>query len=151
VRPLSTCKVVDDTSNADWDCGLDNERWRKSKSVWFFIPEHCRDCLWFGGTYVKNYGTEIPIPTKLAKKLKAWKAKADKTRSLVSPLPGAIPSWIFLDCLKACSERTKIDKVDFFLHKFRSTFAHNDSGRALICGQFSIGLGIRILSPPCVI
>ena len=26
VRPLSTCKVVDDTMNADWNCGLGRHR-----------------------------------------------------------------------------------------------------------------------------
>ena len=66
---------------------------------------------------------EIPIPTKLAKKLKAWKAKADKGCALVFPTAGCNPKLDFLDCLKACAERAKLDKDDFWLHKFRSTFA----------------------------
>ena len=66
---------------------------------------------------------EIPIPAKLAKKLKARKAKADKTCGLVFPTAGCNPKLDFLDCLKACAERAKLDKDDFWLHKFRSTFA----------------------------
>jgi integrase/recombinase XerD len=66
---------------------------------------------------------EIPIPSKLVKKLKAWKAKADKTCGLVFPTSGCNPKLDFLDCLKACAERAKLDKENFWLHKFRSTFA----------------------------
>ena len=66
---------------------------------------------------------EIPIPAKLSKKLKAWKAKADKTCSLVFPTAGCNPKLDFLDCLKACAERAKLDPEDFWLHKFRATFA----------------------------
>jgi integrase/recombinase XerD len=66
---------------------------------------------------------EIPIPTKLVKKLKQWKAKADKTCGLVSPTSGCNPKLDFLDCLKACAEWAKLDKDHFWLHKFRSTFA----------------------------
>ena len=66
---------------------------------------------------------EIPIPAKLAKSLKARKAKADKTCGLVFPTAGCNPKLDFLDCLKACAERAKLNKEDFWLHKFRSTFA----------------------------
>jgi integrase/recombinase XerD len=66
---------------------------------------------------------EIPIPAKLTKKLKAWKAKADKTCNLLFPTSGCNPKLDFLDCLKACAERAELDKDDFWLHKFRSTFA----------------------------
>ena len=66
---------------------------------------------------------EIPIPTKLVKSLKAWKAKAEKTCGLVFPTAGCNPKLDFLDCLKACAERGKLNKRDFWLHKFRSTFA----------------------------
>jgi integrase/recombinase XerD len=66
---------------------------------------------------------EIPIPTKLVKKLKARKAKSDKACGLVFPTSGCNPKLDFLDCLKACAERAKLDKDDFWLHKFRSTFA----------------------------
>ena len=66
---------------------------------------------------------EIPIPSKLVKKLKARRAKSDKTCGLVFPTSGCNPKLDFLDCLKAGAERAKLDKGDFWLHKFRSTFA----------------------------
>jgi len=66
---------------------------------------------------------EIPIPTKLVKSLKAWKAKSDKACSLVFPTAGCNPKLDFLDGLKAVAERAKLDKENFWLHKFRATFA----------------------------
>jgi integrase len=66
---------------------------------------------------------EIPIPTKLAKSLKAWKAESDKTCNLVFPTAGCNPKLNFLDDLKAAAERAKLDKDGFWLHKFRATFA----------------------------
>jgi integrase/recombinase XerD len=66
---------------------------------------------------------EIPIPTKLVKSLKAWKAKSDKSCSLVFPTAGCNPKLDFLDGLKAVAERAKLDKENFRLHKFRATFA----------------------------
>jgi integrase/recombinase XerD len=66
---------------------------------------------------------EIPIPAKLVTKLKAWKAKSDKNCDLVFPTAGCNPKLDFLDCLKACAERAELDNQDFWLHKFRSTFA----------------------------
>jgi integrase/recombinase XerD len=72
----------------------------------------------------KNYRErEIPIPTKLVKGLKAWKTKADKTCGLLFPTAGCNPKLNFLDDLKACAERAKLNKEDFWLHKFRATFA----------------------------
>jgi site-specific recombinase XerD len=49
--------------------------------------------------------------------------KADKTRSLVFPTAGCNPKLNFLDDLKAVAERAKLDPEDFWLHKFRATFA----------------------------
>ena len=72
----------------------------------------------------KNYRErEIPIPAKLVKELKALKAKADKACSLVFPTSGCNPKQNFLDDLKACAERAKLKKEEFWLHKFRATFA----------------------------
>jgi integrase/recombinase XerD len=72
----------------------------------------------------KNYRErEIPIPAKLIKKLKAWRTKSDKTCGLVFPTAGCKPKLDFLDCLKSCAERAKLDKENFWLHKFRATFA----------------------------
>jgi integrase len=66
---------------------------------------------------------EIPIPAKLVNSLKAWKKKADKTCGLVFPTSGCNPKLDFLDGLKAVAERAKLDKENFWLHKFRATFA----------------------------
>jgi integrase len=66
---------------------------------------------------------EIPIPSKLVKSLKAWKAKSDKSCSLVFQTAGCKPKLDFLDGLKAVAERAKLDKENFWLHKFRATFA----------------------------
>jgi integrase/recombinase XerD len=72
----------------------------------------------------KNYKErEVPIPAKLAKKLNSWKKKSDRTCGLVFPTAGCKPKLDFLDCLKACVERSKMDKENFWLHKFRATFA----------------------------
>jgi integrase/recombinase XerD len=81
---------------------------------------HKPDRNWTPKAYKER---EIPIPSKLVKSLKAWKAKADKTCGLVFPTAGCNPKLDFLDCLKACAERAKLNKEDFWLHKFRSTFA----------------------------
>jgi integrase len=66
---------------------------------------------------------EIPVPAKLVKSLKAWKAKASKDCSLVFPTAGCNPKLNFLDDLKAVAERAKLDPDNFWLHKFRATFA----------------------------
>jgi integrase len=66
---------------------------------------------------------EIPIPAKLVKKLKAWKSKADKTCGLVFPTAGCKPKLDFLDFLKDIANRAKLEKDNFWLHKFRATFA----------------------------
>ena len=66
---------------------------------------------------------EIPIPAKLVASLKGHKAKADKSCNLVFPTKGCNPKLDFLDCLKAVAERAKLNEEDFWLHKFRATFA----------------------------
>ena len=66
---------------------------------------------------------EIPIPAKLVRELKAWKAKSDKTCGLVFPTSGCKPKLDFLDCCKAVAKRADLDSEDFYLHKFRATFA----------------------------
>ena len=60
---------------------------------------------------------------RLGKELRALKAKSDKTCGLVFPTSGCHPKQNFLDDLKACAERAKLKKEDFWLHKFRATFA----------------------------
>jgi integrase len=72
----------------------------------------------------KNYRErEIPIPAKLVQSLKVWKAESDKTCGLVFPTAGCSPKLNFLDDLKAVVERANLRKADFWLHKFRATFA----------------------------
>jgi site-specific recombinase XerD len=57
------------------------------------------------------------------KSLKAWNAKADKTCGLVFPPAGCKPKLDFLDCLKAVAKSAKLNPENFWLHKFRATFA----------------------------
>ena len=72
----------------------------------------------------KNYKErEIPITAKLVASLKAEKEKRDKTCGLVFPTAGCRPKLDFLDTLKAVAERAELDKKNFWLHKFRATFA----------------------------
>src|SRR5439155_511068 len=66
---------------------------------------------------------DIPIPAKLVTSLKAWKAKAEKFCGLVFPTAGCSPKLNFLDDLKVVVERANLDKENFWLHKFRATFA----------------------------
>ena len=54
VRPLSTCKVVHDTSNADWDCGLKN--WCRGC---FKISDENVTTLNRAASAVTAYGSEV--------------------------------------------------------------------------------------------
>jgi len=65
---------------------------------------------------------EIPIPATLVKLLKAWELKANGCE-LLFPTSGGSTKLDFLDCLKACAERAKLNPENFWLHKFRATFA----------------------------
>ena len=72
----------------------------------------------------KNYRErEIPIPAKLVKGLKAWKPKSSKECALLFPTAGCKPKMNFLDDLKTIAERAELNPDDFWLHKFRATFA----------------------------
>jgi integrase len=68
-------------------------------------------------------GREIPIPDTLVERLKTRKAKSDTKCGLVFPTSGCKPKLNFLDDLKAVAERARLDKGNFWLHKFRATFA----------------------------
>jgi len=81
---------------------------------------HKLDRNWTPKAYKER---EIPIPAKLVKKLKAWKAKSDKTCNLLFPTSGCNPKLDFLGYLKKCAERAELDKDNFWLHEFPSTFA----------------------------
>jgi integrase len=58
---------------------------------------HKLDRGWIPKAYKER---EIPIPAKLVKKLKAWKAKADKNCDLVFPTAGCNLKLDFLDCFE---------------------------------------------------
>jgi integrase/recombinase XerD len=68
-------------------------------------------------------GREIPIPAKLVASLKAWKTRSNGSCELLFHTAGCNPKLDFLDCLKAVATRAGLDKDDFWLHKFRATFA----------------------------
>ena len=70
----------------------------------------------------KNYKErEIPIPARLTEALKKAHGAANGC-ALLFPTAGCRPKLDFLDCLKACVKRGDL-KGNFYLHKFRSTFA----------------------------
>jgi integrase len=81
---------------------------------------HKPDREWTPKAYKER---EIPIPSNLVESLTAWKSKAKKGCNLVFPTTGCNPKLNFLDDLKAVAERANLDKDDFWLHKFRATFA----------------------------
>jgi integrase/recombinase XerD len=66
---------------------------------------------------------EIPIPQRLVADLKKWRSKAKPGCPFLFPTAGCKPKLDFLDCLKACAKRGGLNPEDFFLHKFRATFA----------------------------
>jgi integrase/recombinase XerD len=81
---------------------------------------HKPDRNWIPKAYKER---EIPIPEKLAESLKVHKARRDKVCPLLFPTNGCKPKLDFLDCLKAAAERAKLNPGNFWLHKFRATFA----------------------------
>ena len=81
---------------------------------------HKPDREWTPKAYKER---EIPIPSHLVESLTTWKSKAKKGCNLVFPTTGCNPKLNFLDDLKAVAERAKLDKNNFWLHKFRATFA----------------------------
>jgi integrase/recombinase XerD len=66
---------------------------------------------------------EIPLAGKLAASLRGHKAEANKNCELVFHTAGCKPKLDFLDCPKAAAKRAGLDSDDFWLHKFRATFA----------------------------
>jgi integrase/recombinase XerD len=72
----------------------------------------------------KNYEErEIPLPQKLVKQLKSWKAMSSSDCALVFPTSGCKPKLDFLDNCKAIAKRAKLKPENYWLHKFRATFA----------------------------
>jgi integrase len=78
----------------------------------------------FGFSPKAYKGREVPIPDKLVKSLKKLKAKVTPAACpLLFPTSGGRPKLDFLDACKAIAGRAKLDSNNFWLHKFRSTFA----------------------------
>jgi integrase len=65
----------------------------------------------------------VPIPASLTTALERLKAKAAAGCPLIFPTSGGKPKMDFLDCLKAVAKRAGLDPEEFYLHKFRATFA----------------------------
>jgi integrase/recombinase XerD len=82
--------------------------------------KHKRDRGWSPKAYKER---DIPISDRLVASLKAWKARGDGRCELLFPTSGCNPKLDFLDCLKAVAERAGLDPRDYWLHKFRATFA----------------------------
>jgi integrase len=84
---------------------------------------------------------EVPIPQKLVRALREWKAQADGKCNLLFPTAGCNVKLDFLDCLKAVAERAGLNPDNFWLHKFRATFAtwHLQSGVDLRTVQHWMG------------
>lgn len=66
---------------------------------------------------------EVPLSDKLAAALTAHRKKASKTCPLIFSTGNCKPKLDFLKNLKAAAERAGLDKDDFWLHRFRATFA----------------------------
>jgi integrase/recombinase XerD len=81
---------------------------------------HKPDLNWTPKAYKER---EIPIPAKLVDALKTWKKQSNKSCNLVFPTSGCKPDTHFLERLKSIAERAELNPDDFFLHKFRATFA----------------------------
>lgn len=65
---------------------------------------------------------EIPLSDKLHKALTAIRPK-NPGSALVFPTESGKPKMDFLHCLKACARRAGLSEDQFYLHKFRATFA----------------------------
>lgn len=70
----------------------------------------------------KGKEREVPICTELVTLLTAHKAKSSGCR-LVFSTEGCCPKFDFLDCLKSVATRAGLNPADFWLHRFRATFA----------------------------
>jgi len=67
---------------------------------------------------------EIPIPARLVSLLRDLKTRrGDRACPLVFPTKGCNVKMDFLDCLKAVTKRAGLNPEDFWLHKFRATYA----------------------------
>jgi integrase len=66
---------------------------------------------------------EIPIPDELVTLLAEWKRKHENGSPFVFPTKNGAAKFDFLDICKRVAKRAKLNQDDFWLHKFRATFA----------------------------
>jgi integrase len=66
---------------------------------------------------------EIPIPDELVRLLSEWKRKHENGSPFVFPTKNEAAKFDFLDICKRIAKRAKLNPDDFWLHKFRATFA----------------------------
>lgn len=78
------------------------------------------DFNWFPKRHKER---EIPVPNKLITLLEKNKPTGLKGRALLFPTSTGLPKMDFLDCCKAVAKRAGLDPADWWLHKFRATFA----------------------------
>lgn len=77
----------------------------------------------FGWSPKKYKGREIPLPTRLLEPLREYVSRRKDDCPLLFPTSGCRPQDHFLEICKAIAVRAKLDKENFWLHKFRATFA----------------------------
>jgi integrase len=65
---------------------------------------------------------EVPLEKGLYLKLKIWQTKRPDTRFIFGTSSDAV-NWHFLRACKATAKRAGLNEADFWLHKFRDTFA----------------------------
>jgi len=66
---------------------------------------------------------QIPMHSNLRAVLLKWRDQRAASCKLVFPTTGCKPKGDFLDCCKAIAKRARLNPEDFWLHKFRATFA----------------------------
>jgi integrase/recombinase XerD len=93
--------------------------WKDIKAEGIVRVTHKPEFSWTPKAYKER---EIPIPSRLAEALKKQRAKANGC-PLIFPTAGCRPKLDFLDCLKKVAKRAGLEQENFWLHKFRATFA----------------------------
>jgi integrase/recombinase XerD len=93
--------------------------WKDIKADGVVRVSHKPEFYWTPKAYKEH---EIPIPMRLAEALKKLRAKANGC-PLIFPTGGCRPKLDFLDCLKKVAKRAGLEQENFWLHKFRATFA----------------------------
>jgi integrase len=121
-------------------CDADERLWYEFFLMTGFREQEVMYCTWadvnlsrctvtvrhkpeYGWTPKAYKEREVPIPAKLCKALKRKAKSRSKECDLVFPTSGCKPKLDFLDCLKAAAKRAGLNPDDFWLHKFRATFA----------------------------